>query len=398
LVTGRPGRKALLFVAVGVLLLVPVGSGSANTTVSMTISPPSQTVQADRFCISAYCAVAYYSTDATGGVGPPYTYVCNLESGQLFLVGDHQIQCWARDSAGDSSPMATASITVLPPGDSTPPVISDVPGPITVTATSSAGAVVTFATPTAMDAVDGPVPVDCDHSSGDTYPVGKTTVTCTATDHSGNTASAGFTVTVQSQSGSGSGGGSGGSGGQTPPPAPVTTPATAADMTAPTMSPLLPVVVDATSPKGGIATFTVAASDVDNESTDLAITCSPSSGTVFPLGAGLRNRTTVVTCGAHDPAGNASPNATFEVTVLGVAAQLTELERAVRRSHLVPRKKATLEAPLVKAARAFAAGSRSGARSMLLTFSKDVRGLPPALSRRPTAWIGAATRIRAVLG
>ncbi len=50
-----------------------------------------------------------------------------------------------------------------------------------------AGAVVTFATPTAIDAVDGPMPVTCTPPSGATFPVGVTSVVCSATDAAGNT-------------------------------------------------------------------------------------------------------------------------------------------------------------------------------------------------------------------
>lgn len=79
--------------------------------------------------------------------------------------------------------------------DSTPPVITT-PGNLTAEATSSRGANVTYADPTAIDDVSGSVPVSCDHHSGDLFPLGITTVTCTATDAAGNAASAAFTVTV----------------------------------------------------------------------------------------------------------------------------------------------------------------------------------------------------------
>ena len=67
----------------------------------------------------------------------------------------------------------------------------------TVEATSSAGAVATFA-PTAVDLVDGAVAVSCDAGSGDVFPFGPTTVGCTASDAAGNvTLSPSITVTVQ---------------------------------------------------------------------------------------------------------------------------------------------------------------------------------------------------------
>jgi hypothetical protein len=81
--------------------------------------------------------------------------------------------------------------------DTTPPSLSGVPSDITVISSSAAGAVVTFATPTATDLVDGSVPVTCSPVSGATFKPGKTTVTCTATDAAGNPASKTFTVWVQ---------------------------------------------------------------------------------------------------------------------------------------------------------------------------------------------------------
>ena len=44
--------------------------------------------------------------------------------------------------------------------------------------------------------VDGSVPVICMPASGSTFPVGTTTVSCTATDHAGNKAAASFAVSV----------------------------------------------------------------------------------------------------------------------------------------------------------------------------------------------------------
>lgn len=55
---------------------------------------------------------------------------------------------------------------------------------------------VTYAV-TARDAVDGPVPARCRPASGTRFKLGRTVVRCTATDTSGNTATAAFTVSVK---------------------------------------------------------------------------------------------------------------------------------------------------------------------------------------------------------
>ena len=81
--------------------------------------------------------------------------------------------------------------------DTTPPVLT-VPTNTVVEATGPTGAVWTFVpTPSALDGVDGPLPATCSPASGSTFPIGSTTVTCTATDAAGNTGSASFTVTVE---------------------------------------------------------------------------------------------------------------------------------------------------------------------------------------------------------
>src|SRR5204862_1157155 len=76
---------------------------------------------------------------------------------------------------------ASLTVTVR---DTDGPVVT-VPANATVEATSTTGAVFSF-TATATDLVDGPRPVTCTPASGATFPLGPTTVTCTATDAKGN--------------------------------------------------------------------------------------------------------------------------------------------------------------------------------------------------------------------
>jgi hypothetical protein len=83
-------------------------------------------------------------------------------------------------------------VTVI---DTTPPELH-LPAAISAEATSPSGAVVTF-TATATDLVDGTIPVTCGPPSGSTFPLGKTTVNCSATDSHGLTATGSFLVTVQ---------------------------------------------------------------------------------------------------------------------------------------------------------------------------------------------------------
>ncbi len=76
-----------------------------------------------------------------------------------------------------------------------PPVII-CPANTKTTATGSAGAVVTF-TVTATDDSSVPPTVTCAPASGSVFPIGQTTVACTATDGDGLSGTCSFTVTVQ---------------------------------------------------------------------------------------------------------------------------------------------------------------------------------------------------------
>ena len=78
--------------------------------------------------------------------------------------------------------------------DDVKPVISNVPNDIILDV--SRPSLVTFTLPTAVDNVDGTVPVICDPPGRVVYPFGTTTVTCISRDSVGNTASASFDVTL----------------------------------------------------------------------------------------------------------------------------------------------------------------------------------------------------------
>ena len=91
-----------------------------------------------------------------------------------------------------SSLTVTANVTNC---DNTPPVLT-LPGAITAEATGPAGAAATYVA-TATDANPANPIVTCAPVSGSTFPIGVTTVNCSATDAANNTANGSFTVTVQ---------------------------------------------------------------------------------------------------------------------------------------------------------------------------------------------------------
>jgi hypothetical protein len=225
---------------------------------------------------SADGAKVAYQASAGDAVDGPVSPACAPASGEAFPVGATKVACSATDRAGNTA-TGGFTVTVTRPGpaepDRTPPDIT-LPKDMTVEATSPAGAVVTYPA-SATDRVDGSVPVSCDRPSGGTFPLGTTTVTCTASDKAGNRASRSFAVTVRDGTGPG-----------------ITTPQ---DMT-----------VEATSAEGAAVTYTASASDrVDGP---VPVTCDPPSGSTFP------RKVTTVTCSAEDKAGNQA-TATFRVAV-----------------------------------------------------------------------------------
>ncbi len=131
--------------------------------------------------------VTYPAPTTTGTCG---AVSCSPVSGSFFPVGTTTVTCTT--TAG---PSCTFTVKV---NDTQPPTIT-CPQNMTVTAGASCpiatGTGVTYPPPVASDNCPG-VTVVCVPPSGSILPVGTTTVTCTATDASGNTASCSFTVTV----------------------------------------------------------------------------------------------------------------------------------------------------------------------------------------------------------
>lgn len=207
------------------------------------------------------------ATDAVG----PVTITSDAPADNLYPVGVRTIE-WKATDAYTNSSIATSTVTVT---DTTPPTVT-ASGDLVAEATGPSGAAVSFAAATATDLVDGSVAATCDASSGAVFPLGVTTVTCSATDAAGNTGSDSFTITVQ-------------------------------DTTPPSIAPHANVVATATSGAGAIVNYTLpTASDLVDGS--VPVSCTPASGAQFPLGA------TTVNCSATDAAGNTG-SSSFTVTV-----------------------------------------------------------------------------------
>src|SRR6185312_16834 len=162
-------------------------SGIVDSIPPVITVPSDQTVSATS---TSGAIVTYTTPTATDNVDGPITPTCDHNSGDAFPIGTTTVTCTATDSAGNHSTKSFSIVVV-----DNPPVIT-VPSDQTVSATSTSGAIVTYTTPTATDNVDGPITPTCDHNSGDAFPIGTTTVTCTATDSAGNHSTKSFSIVV----------------------------------------------------------------------------------------------------------------------------------------------------------------------------------------------------------
>src|SRR6266516_339174 len=142
------------------------------------------------FVVVASASGMLYALDATTG-----TQVWSVNVGTEITQPDEwDAVVLTGLGAGQGLLVVPAGNTVSAYGaDTTPPTVT-VPPTITVRTQSSNGAAVSYSV-TANDP-DDTATVSCAPSSSSTFPVGTTTVSCTATDTVGNTASASFLVVV----------------------------------------------------------------------------------------------------------------------------------------------------------------------------------------------------------
>jgi hypothetical protein len=134
--------------------------------------------------VSPTPAVTFTAT-ATDNLDGTLPVVCNPASGSTFDLGETIVECRATDTHANTG---TASFTVLV---GVPPPTLDLPADFTVEATGSGGAVVTYTASTSPGAT-----VACVPPAGATFPLGTTTVQCTATDAYDQTTTGAFSVTV----------------------------------------------------------------------------------------------------------------------------------------------------------------------------------------------------------
>ncbi len=214
--------------------------------------------------------VTYSLPTVSENCGAAPTPTCNPPSGSTFPIGTTTVNCMATDT---SSNTGTCSFTVTVTGNQ-----FTITCPANITATTGqaqCAAAVNYPPPNVINGCAGTSTVSCSPPSGSLFPVGVTTVTCTAMNGL-NSTSCTFAITV--------------SDGQPPN---ITCPGNIVRNTEGTQC---STVVDFPLP---------VASD---PCAGVTVRCSPASGTRFSTG------TTTVTCTATDAGGN-SANCSFTVTV-----------------------------------------------------------------------------------
>ncbi|MGD0090750.1 MAG: Ig-like domain-containing protein, partial [Planctomycetota bacterium] len=157
-------------------------------TIPPVITAPNMVVEAT----SPQGAMVSYNVSVVDNVTVNPSFSCIPASGSQFPIGLTTVYVTAWDNSMNYS-CASFTVTVH---DTTPPTFTFVPGNVTVGATSTAGAVVTYMAAYAWDATTPSPSMYYSQASGTLFPIGTTTVSITATDFYGNSATTSFTVTV----------------------------------------------------------------------------------------------------------------------------------------------------------------------------------------------------------
>jgi hypothetical protein len=268
------------------------------------------------------------------------------------VTTDVAITIYAAGGTGSSN------LPVLVEPDLTPPVLT-LPATIHVNSTSNTGANVSFNV-SAVDAVSGPSQfIICNATSGARFPIGTTTVSCSASDWTGNVANGGFDIVVT-------------------------------DVTPPSLTLPTSPTLDATSPAGAVATFTATAADAVPVSP--LVSCVPPSGSTFKIGA------TSVACSTADTAGNQA-SGQFTITVRGAADQIKTLQAYIGGLSIDATLQKQLLTALKAAATSVAAGRRSACAHLttVATLATNARGTTLTVEQADRI-VSDVMRIRSVLG
>ena len=179
-------------------LVLAAAAGCAETTTQPTApSLPPDKVQTLALACPADVQVESHTSGpervtfdlptAVGGLAP-VAITCTPASGSSFPGGRHTVTCEAKDQLGLTA-SCTLRVTVFRP------LALACPAGVQVESRTGGPERVTFDLPTAIGGL-APVAITCTPASGSSFPIGRHTVTCEATDQLGLTASCTLRVTV----------------------------------------------------------------------------------------------------------------------------------------------------------------------------------------------------------
>ena len=174
-------------------------SGNSNTcsftvTVAATNTPPVALCRNVTTNANASCQANVPAAAVDNGSSDPDGNIVSrtLNPPGPYPKGTNQVTLTVVDNLGGSA-SCTANIIVA---DTTPPTITCPANIVTNVPAGQTNAVVNFARPAVTENCPPATTTNCTPPSGSVFPLGVTTVTCTATDSSGNSNTCSFTVTV----------------------------------------------------------------------------------------------------------------------------------------------------------------------------------------------------------
>ena len=181
---------AIFFLSYNLVIFQNIFGQNSQVT---NMQPPS--VKAPPFIIARATSPSWtqvnFEVNATSDGSDKISVYCNPASGSAFPMGSTVVLCAAKDPVTNLVGYAMFNVTVK---DSSPPTFK-VPNSILKQTDNTKGANVAYDA-NASDAVDGNTLATCNPPTGSMFPLGLSQVTCMATDKSGNSANASFSVIV----------------------------------------------------------------------------------------------------------------------------------------------------------------------------------------------------------
>jgi len=185
------------FFAVGITVVTCSIPGGANCSFTVSVLDDALpgitcpgTVNASASPGQSSAVINYPSATVTDNC-PGASVQCSPPAGTRFPIGTTVVTCTVTDTGGNSAGCLFAVIV----SDQEAPSIKCPANVAVATQTGQTSAIVAYPLPTVGDNVSG-VTVVCTPASGTSFPLGVTTVVCSATDAAGNRSFCSFTASV----------------------------------------------------------------------------------------------------------------------------------------------------------------------------------------------------------